>query len=130
MKTRHTFRKQERLKSSKAVKQLFARGNTFLVHPFKVNWLSDPAPGLFPARVLVGVSRRNLRKAVQRNHMKRLVREAYRKHKYVLYEYLRERNLACDISLIYIGKGDLPYSLVEEKIIVVLERLITELDRH
>ena len=105
-------------------------GNSFLLYPFKVNWLTDDRPGPYPARVLVGASRKYHKKAVDRNRIKRIVREAYRKNKYVLYEYLQSRGKACNISLIYVGKGELAYSAAEEKIIVVLERLISELEQE
>ncbi len=127
---RQTFRKEERLKSSKAIKQLFSQGNSFLVHPFKVNWIIGEEKEKYPARVLIGVSRKNFRKAVERNHLKRLVREVYRKNKYLLYQYLEDRHSSCDFSVIYIGKTEEDYSVIEKKIIILLQRLISELESH
>ncbi len=125
---RHTFKKEERLKSAKVIKMLFSHGNSFLLHPFKINWkITDKKPK-YPARVLVGVSKKNFKKASERNHMKRLCREAYRKNKHFLYSYLDEHSIACDFTIIYIGKVQNDYAKVEKKIIALIERLITEID--
>jgi ribonuclease P protein component len=127
---RQRFHKEERLKSSKVIERLFSHGNSFLVHPFKVNWLEDDKKGRYPARVLIGVSSKNFKKAVDRNHLKRLSREAYRKNKYFIYEYLEDRGIACNFSLIYIGKKQEEYSVIEKKIITLLKRLISELEQY
>lgn len=127
---KQTFRNEERLKSSKIIKMLFGHGNSFFVHPFKVNWLPGEGTAKSPARVLIGVSRKNFRKAAQRNQVKRLCREAYRKNKYFLYEYLNDREVNCNFSLIYIGKTKEKYTNIEEKIIEVIKRLISEIEQQ
>jgi ribonuclease P protein component len=125
---RQTFKKEERLKSSKLIKQLFSHGHSFLVHPFKVNWLITNETGKYPARVLIGASKKNFKNATERNQIKRLSKEAYRKNKYFLYEYLEDRNISCGFSLIYIGRTQLEYSVVEQKIIILLQRLISDIE--
>lgn len=130
MTVRQTLKKGERLKSSKVIRQLFSSGDSFLVHPLKVNWLAGVDEGRYPARVLISVSRKNFRKASERNHLKRLIREAYRRNKPVLHDFLNEKKLHCDFSLVYIGKEALTYSEVEEKIIKLLLRLIREIDNY
>lgn len=130
MKLKQTFRKQERLKSSKLIKKLFTSGNGFLLHPIKLNWQIRSSDGKYPAKVLISASKKHYRKAVQRNHVKRLCREAYRKNKHILYDYLLEKNIGCDFSLIYIGRQEDPYPIIEEKIIEALHRLISEIDNN
>lgn len=127
---KQTFKKEERLKSSKVIRQLFSAGDSFLVHPVKVNWLLRAEEGRVPARVLISISRKNFRKASDRNHLKRLTREAYRKNKHILYEFLQENSLQCDLSLIFIGKEAMTYSQLEEKIIRLLQRLTKEIDNY
>lgn len=124
---RQTFRKEERLKSSKVIKLLFVKGNSFLVHPFKVNWHVSQGRQKYPARIMIGVSKKHFRNATDRNSQKRICKEAYRKNKYVLYQFLSDHDLTCDFSLIYIGKAKSDFALSEKKIIAVLTRLITEI---
>ena len=127
---RQTFRKEERLKSGKVIRQLFSSGDSFFIHPVRLNWLLHPGEGKYPAKVLISVSRKNFRKASDRNHIKRILREAYRRNKYILHEFLREKKLHCNFSLVYIGKEALNYSQLEEKIIKLLERLISEIEKY
>lgn len=127
---RQTFRKQERLKSSKTIKQLFSGGHSFLLYPFKVNWLPAKSGGMFPARVMISVSKKNFPKASERNHLKRLIREAYRKNKYMLYGYLGELGLYCDLSVVYIGKSKEDETTIERKIILLFQRLISEAGQY
>lgn len=107
---------------------LFAQGNSFLVHPFKVNWLLSDKESGYPAKVLFSVSKRNFRKAVKRNQIKRLCREAYRKNKHILFDYLDNKAIGCNFSLVYVGRKQEAYSVVEKKIIASLNRLISEIE--
>ncbi|MDT8392655.1 MAG: ribonuclease P protein component [Bacteroidales bacterium] len=125
---KQTFKKHERLRSSKMIRLLFAHGNTFLIHPFRVNWLIGKQKGLSPASVMIGVSRKSFRNASDRNHLKRLCREAYRRNKHSLYKHLEEHELSCNFSIVYIGKSKADYSVIEKKIIILIQRLISELE--
>lgn len=107
---------------------LFSQGNSFLVHPFKVNWLLSDQKGSYPAKVLISVSKRNFRNAVKRNQIKRLCREAYRKNKHILFDYLDNKAITCNFSLVYVGRKQEAFSVVEKKIIASLNRLISEIE--
>jgi len=127
---RQTFNRKERLKSGRVIKSLFSSGKSFLVHPFKVNWQIREEKGNYPARMMISISKKNFRKAADRNHMKRLCREAYRKNKHELFEFLEEKDIHCDFSMIYIGREAEGYSYIEKKIIILIKRLISELELH
>ncbi len=77
-----------------------------------------------PAQVLISVPKRNLKKAVKRNRVKRLIREVYRKRKQKLYDHLIENHLSINFAIIYTSKEILSYHELDEKIIVVIDRLI------
>lgn len=130
MRVKHTYKKEERLKSNRVIKTLFSSAKNFLVHPFKVNWQLRKDNGRYPARVLISVSKKHFRNASERNDMKRLIREAYRTNKHILYEFLEEKGIQCDFSIIYIAKEAEAYSELEKKIIKLLNRLISELELH
>lgn len=80
----HSFGKAERLHSKKLIQELFTKGSSFYLHPFKVIVLPHPAAADSPHQVLVSVSKRNFKKAVDRNTIKRRTREAYRLQKQLL----------------------------------------------
>ncbi|MCF8233473.1 MAG: ribonuclease P protein component [Bacteroidales bacterium] len=121
-----TFKKPERLRSKKLIDKLFSRGNSFFIYPFKVLWMEAEFKGDSPVQVLIGISRKNKRLAVDRNKIKRLIREAYRKNKLPYHEYLRSKQKKVALGLIYVGKETSKYAIIEQKIIEVFERLTEE----
>jgi ribonuclease P protein component len=80
----------------------------------------------YPAKVLISVSKRNFKRAVDRNHIKRLVREAYRKNKNILCEASNTENCRTTwvIGLIHTGNVIPEYEEVEKKIILILQELL------
>ena len=66
------------------------------------------------------------KKAVDRNKLKRLVREGYRKNKLLLYDYLNENNKSLLLGLVYVGETILSPKEIEQKLILILQRLIEQ----
>lgn len=81
---RYKLGKQARLKSRKAIDQLFKDGKSFTVFPFRVIYQFTKlpvSPDAFQLQAGFSVSKRHFKKAVDRNRIKRLMREAYRLQK-------------------------------------------------
>lgn len=74
----HTFSKVERLTSKKQIDELFENGSSFFCHPFKVVFLVEPTVVQVPDQVLISVPKKIWKRAVDRNLIKRRIREAYR----------------------------------------------------
>lgn len=97
-----SFNKTEKLKSRKALEHLFSKGEKFLVHPFKV-FYSIKKDEKSIIQCGVGVSKKNFAKAVQRNRIKRLMREMYRLNKEELYKTVQQKHV--DFFVLYIDKN-------------------------
>lgn len=120
--TSFTLKKEERLSSKKVIDQLFAEGKSFLSFPVKVVFLPTPLNTNYPVQAGFSVSKKIFKRAVKRNRIKRLLREAYRLNKHILYNNLEDRQLA--VFFIYIGK-DLPaYSSIETAIKKALRQIL------
>ena len=118
---RYLLKKDERLKSTKAIDNLFTKGKNFSIFPFRVLWI----PGnKFTLQTAFGVSSRNFKKAVDRNRVKRLMREAYRLQKHELVAVLEEKERTLSLFVLYQG-NELPrYDLVYERFGSIIKRLI------
>jgi ribonuclease P protein component len=121
-----TFKKEERLHEKKIIEQLFDKGLSFYLNPYKVIFDDAVFEGNYPAKVMITVSARNFKKAVDRNRIKRLIREAYRKNKQILYDALENHSKKMGVIIIYTGKVMISCSDVESKIILILQRLVKE----
>jgi ribonuclease P protein component len=119
--------RKEKLKSRKRIERVFREGKSLSLFPFKVWWLLQPVPGEVPLQAGFGASSRQFKKAVDRNRIKRLSREAYRHQKQPLFQRLKETDRSMAVFFIYTGK-DLPdYAAVTQKIGVALQKLIKEI---
>ncbi len=98
---RETFTKQERLCSTKLIKDIFENGNVFHTSQFRVSWIRCSSAMTSPAQVAVSVPKKTFRLAVTRNLIKRRIREAYRKNKKVLYDCLEAGNTSIAFVLFY-----------------------------
>jgi ribonuclease P protein component len=121
-----TLGKNERLKSRKQIQQLFNEGKNFPLSPFRIYYLvipiiADSQPNL---QFGTGTSGKNFKRAVDRNRIKRLIREAYRLQKKPLQEALKQKRLRLNVFFIYTSKELPGYNIVKEKVNVILSKLI------
>ena len=120
----HTFKKEERLCSKKLLDKLFHNGSSFLVYPFRIVSLPETLTFDVRAQVVIAVSKRKFKRAVDRNLIKRRVREAYRLNKAeLLYPFLSEKNFQLIFSIHYIGKDIPEYQFIEKKLKQAIKKL-------
>ncbi len=110
--------------------ELFQRGESFLVYPFKVLYLTRTLPvsaSRMPqqasVKVGIAVSKKNHRRAVKRNRIKRLIRESYRLNKNLIATLYQEQNIQLIIMFIYVSKEELPFGEIDRKLQKSLLRL-------
>ncbi|MDU0370817.1 ribonuclease P protein component [Hymenobacter endophyticus] len=121
----YSFPKEEHLCRKKLIEALFGQGSSFGLYPLRLTWRAAEVPSAEPPQVLVSVSKRNFKRAVDRNYLKRLLREAYRLNKYRLLEAPGGHRVA-QLAIIYTGKEKKPLALIEKKLTSGLERLLAE----
>ncbi|MEI8202723.1 MAG: ribonuclease P protein component [Bacteroidota bacterium] len=119
-----TFQKKERLCHQKTIQLLFNREvSKFFVYPLKVSYIKTCLGADSPIQVLIVVSKKYHPHAVKRNYIKRMIREAYRKNKHILYEVLQNQQIQIALMINYTEHEVLPYKKIESKIISTLNRL-------
>lgn len=126
---RHTFRKCERLCRRLDIERLFGSGSHSLSsYPIRAVWraIDTEKP---QTMVLISVSKRHFKHAVDRNRMKRLLREAYRKNKDVLNEALmrhneqREEPETIHLAFIWLSNNKASCQEVDKKVRNLLQRI-------
>lgn len=125
-----TLGKNERLKSRKLIEHLFKTGKSFNVPPFRVYYSlsTNQNADIEKLQFGAGVSSRNFKKAVDRNRIKRLTREAYRLQKILLRQKIDQGNQFLSVFFIYTGKELPDFDLVKDKTGVALKKLIKIID--
>ena len=126
----YTFKKEERLCNKKLIDGLFHNGSSFLCYPFKVSWLVIDQSGVYPAQIVFSVSKKRFKKAVDRNLIKRRMREAYRLNKQeFLYTALDNNAKKIVLSLGYVAKEIVSFELAAKKMQKLLVQLSAEITK-
>lgn len=120
-----TFKKTDRLSGKKDFESIFKSGNIIRETPWMLKWIKNEFHKPL-VRMAVSVSKKHFKKAVTRNRIKRLAREAYRKHKLFVTEQIRPAEHGYSLLFVFIGKEVPAYKQVEEKIILILQRFIRQ----
>jgi len=124
METNNKYAKIEKLKSKKAIDLLFRKGKSINASPFRMVYLPKLTTEGSPISMGITVSKKNIKLAVNRNLIKRRVREAYRLNNKELKFYMEAIGVEINIMFIYTSKQILSYKEIETKIKVILTRLI------
>jgi ribonuclease P protein component len=122
-----SYNKFEKLKSRKQIELLFAKGKSISSFPVKVFYLPVEHTPVHPVQVGVGVSARNFKKAVDRNTIKRHMREAYRLHKLPLHEHLITNQKSVAVFILWIDKQLPTTAALQDLMPTVIEKLIKQL---
>ena len=119
---KHSFSKQERVCNRNDFQKLFSEGKSFYSYPFRCIYLWNETT-YFSARIAVLVSKKKFKRAVDRNKIKRLIRESYRLKKEILYQKYAEIPKNLDIIIIYSETKILPFSFVQKKVIELINKV-------
>ena len=118
VKMRNTLGKQERLKSKKLIEKLYTEGDSIKTFPLRMVYVQTAHTSDFPCQVGVSVAKKNYKLAVDRNRLKRLMRETYRLQKQIVYNNLEEPYV---FMISYIGREEIKY----EDLYLKMEKLLT-----
>ncbi len=119
-----TFPKNEKLKSKKHIEQLFAEGRSITSFPVKCLFITLEENDSPTVKVAFGVPKRNFRNAVDRNRVKRLMREAYRQNKALIFNKLTTSHA---LMILYLGKSEPEFKQLNEATQHVLRQLFNHI---
>lgn len=120
------FNKTEKLKSQKLIEKLFLEGKSVSAFPLRMLYLETPYGDSAEIKAGVSVSKRNFKKAVDRNRIKRLLREAYRLNKP---RYFNNIKASYALMILYIGKEDTDFDTVNAKLKLLLSAFVGKVSK-
>lgn len=121
-----TLGKEERLKSRKLIEQLYSKGKSVKVFPLRMVYVQVEHTSGFPAQVGVSVPKRNFKRAVDRNRIKRLLRESYRLQKSIVYSSIGKPYV---YMISYLAKEEWKYVDIEQKMNKLLIKFVEEVTK-
>ena len=121
---KYSLPKSERLHAEKSIKELFEKGSSFFLYPFKVMFWVGEGLEESPNQVLFSVSKKKIKKATGRNYIKRRLKEAYRLNKSIL------PSSGLLLGLVFVGEAKMSFGELEPKMKQVLQKLPNELSKN
>ncbi|MFD1616210.1 ribonuclease P protein component [Gelatiniphilus marinus] len=121
-----SYPKKEKLKSKKLIDQLFTDGQSVSAFPLRLVYLPTTFNDKVKAKTGVSVSKRNFKTAVSRNHIKRLLREAYRLNKA---DFFNNTTTQYAFMILYIGKDKPTFAQVETKMKHLFEKFLDKVSQ-
>lgn len=119
----YSFNKSEHLCSDISIAKLFENGESFISYPLRVIWKAEDTPGQSSVKVMVSVSKKKLKHAVDRNLAKRLVRESYRLNKLHLKNIVAANQKSVSICFIWIPDKTLTFKKTENRVKLALAKI-------
>ena len=116
---KNSYSNKEKLKSKKTIERLFKDGDSVSEFPLRLVFLETSFDDDSHIKTAVSVSKKHFKTAVDRNRVKRLMREAYRLNKHI---YFNNFTTHYAFMILYIGKTKPTLSLLESKMLVLFDR--------
>lgn len=122
---KNTFPLKEHLKSKSTVEKLYADGASVTAYPLRAVFIEIPATQQEPtAAILISVAKKRFRHAVDRNLVKRRIREAYRLNKHGFVASLEEQGKKMAVAILYIDTKHNSTEFLKKKMVKLLASII------
>lgn len=124
MSTKNTFPKNEKLCGEIRIGRLFAEGEAFIAYPLRIVYKFSDELQDSGVKILISVPKKKIKKAVQRNRIKRQIREAYRLNKVALLESCQQSDKSLQIAITYLSDKPTEYRVIEDKVKQALKKML------
>lgn len=117
------FSKSEHLCGDTRISRLFTQGESFIVYPLRVVYIVTTNEEKEVVSVLISVPKKRFKRAVKRNKLKRLIREAYRHNKHTLIETMIANGKKLHLAFNYVSDEEMDLDAISKKMKIALEKL-------
>ncbi|WP_228853089.1 ribonuclease P protein component [Aegicerativicinus sediminis] len=120
---RYTYKKNEKLKNKRLIDALFSEGKSISVYPLRMIYISLPEEQNKIWKVGVSVSKRSFKRAVDRNRIKRLMRECYRLNKPHFFNNISRSSA---FMILYLGNETYDFDALNTKMKQLLKQFVSK----
>ena len=121
------FPKNQKLCNNTDIDELFDQGTSISLHPFRIVWVYNENMNDVSIQSLIVVPKKRIKLAVQRNTIKRCIRQSYRTRKFKLEEHLKNQQKQIYFAIIYSTQKEICFKDIDVKINLMINRLIKTL---
>ena len=125
-KIKYTLTKEERISSKIEIDRLFTEGKSFIAYPLRVVFIEkhlDETSENAHISIMISVPKKKFKRAVKRNRLKRLIKEAYRLNKLDFIEKILPSSKSFSIAFLYLSSEEKKYLEIESAMKKALETL-------
>lgn len=127
---KYTFPKALRLKSEKSITGLFEKGKSHTMAPLRLIWIIDKNSGTSLPKAGFSISKKNFKRAVDRNMLKRRMREAYRLNKEIIFNNSVQIPSGLEIMFLYTSNEIQAFQSIEASMIILLQILMKNIIKN
>lgn len=120
---KRTFSKKEHLCGEIRISKLYTEGKAFIVYPLRIVYMTSPEQLDVSIKALVSVPKKRFKHAVDRNRLKRLMREAYRLNKMDISKIIEQKNIHMQIAFNYVADKMVDFETMNEKMQIALRKI-------
>ena len=127
---KYSLTKGERISSKKEIERLFTKGNSFIVYPLRIVYIEhdcEKISGESGVSIMVSIHKKKFKRAVKRNHLRRLIKESYRLNKHGLIEKTANQSKRISVAFLYLPDEEKSYTEIESAVRKALETLSTKI---
>lgn len=122
------FPKKEKLCGEIRIGKLFSEGNAFIAYPLRIVYQLSEEKSDVPVKILISVPKKKFKKAVNRNRIKRLIREAYRLNKTDFLSAMEKKEINLSLAITYVSDKETDFSKIQEKVTLALSKVLLVLN--
>jgi ribonuclease P protein component len=111
-----SFPKGERLSRKQHIDMLFQQGSSMVAYPLRIIYLSVNQELDAPVSLLISIPKKKIRLAVDRNHIKRRIRESYRLRKHDLTQCYTENDKKLLLAFVYLHNERSPFVKIDKAV--------------